>query len=216
MSGFSRSPKLVKGALIVYDDAKNFKKGSFTYRIVFQYNPETMTRSLGVSGSEKIMSSSPRLSGPPVETISLEIYLDATDLLEHPQQNKKAVEVGVHPQLAALESTLYPRKTSVLDNAQLLIQGSLEIIPPERPFILFYWGTKRVLPVKLSSYSVTEEAYDVNLNPIRAKVSIQLQVLSYNDFSKDHPGYNLFMTYQSEKESMAKLSNSMDFGFSGG
>jgi hypothetical protein len=213
MSGFTRSPKLAKGALIIYDDASNYKKGNFTYRVVFQYNPETMKRSISTEDFGKKIKKSPRLNGPPIENISLEIELDATDFLEHPDQNQGAVRVGVHPQLAALESILYPRKSKVLDNALLLSQGYMEIIPPEKPFILFYWGTKRVLPVKLTSYSVTEEAYDANLNPIMAKVSIQLQVLSYADFSENHPGYNLFMTYQSEKESMAKLSNNLDFGF---
>lgn len=217
LTGLTRSPKLLKGALLAYDDVEDYKKGGYTHRVVFQYNPESMTRTLDYPGAAGGKSKGPtRLKGPPVETFTFEIELDATDFLEHPDKYKSAVEMGIYPQLAAFEMMLYPKKKSVLDNARLLSRGSLEIIPQEKPFILFHWGSKRVLPIRLTSYSVTEEAYDVNLNPIRAKVSLRLQVLTYSDFSKDHPGYNLFMAYQSEKENMAKSSNTIDFGYIGG
>lgn len=68
---------------------------------------------------------------------------------------------------------------------------------------LLVWGATRVLPVKLTEFTITEEAFDPLLNPIRAKVGLGMQVLSYNDLTIDHPGYNLFLAHQVIKEAMA-------------
>ena len=67
--------------------------------------------------------------------------------------------------------------------------GTIELVAPEAPLTLFIWGIKRIVPVRLSSFSIAEEAYDVNLNPIRAKVTLGMQVLSYSDLSLTNPGY---------------------------
>ena len=77
---------------------------------------------------------------------------------------------------------------------------------------LFVWGPSRVVPVRLTDFSVTEEAHDTNLNPIRARVSLGLRVLSYNDLSVTHPGHKLFLAHQVAKEAMARLgtTNSLD------
>ena len=70
----------------------------------------------------------------------------------------------------------------------------------EGPFILFVWGPQRVLPVRLTSLSITEEAYDPLLNPIRAKAELSLNVLSYHDLGVLHPGHWLFLAHQMAKE----------------
>ena len=84
---------------------------------------------------------------------------------------------------------------------------TIEVVPPVAPFTLFVWGPKRVLPVRISDFSIVEEAYDVNLNPIRAKVSLGLRVLSYNDLSVLHPGYHIFLAHQVVKEAMAVVGS---------
>jgi len=150
-----------------------------------------------------------------VETISLDAELDATDQLEHPDENRIAASMGIHPQLAALEMMLYPKSGLVIDNAALAALGTMEIVPPEGPFTVFVWGEKRVLPVRLTSFRVTEEAYDTNLNPIRAKVSLTLRVLSYADVSRTHPGYALFLAHQVAKEAMAAISSATAAGTEG-
>ena len=142
-----------------------------------------------------------RLSGPPKETITLSIEIDATDQLE--QANPLTSTVGIHPTLAALEMMLYPKSALVITNTILAALGTIEILPMEAPFILFVWGPQRVLPVRLTSFSITEEAYDSLLNPIRAKVELSLTVLSYQDFSVLHPGYALFLAHQVTKEVLA-------------
>lgn len=200
MSTFPGSPRLLKGAIIGLDPVNPLASA-----IVFQYNPDTMTRRLdartsgGGEGADK--SEALRLTGPPKETITLGIEVDAVDQLE--QANPLAVAMGIYPALAALEMLLYPKSATVIANTVLAQIGNIEIIPPEAPLTLFVWGPQRVVPVRLTSFSITEQAYDTLLNPILAKADLTLQVLSYFDLKITNPGYTLFLAYQIAKEIMA-------------
>ena len=191
---------MLKGALIGVD-VFNAIAGS----IIFQYNPDTLSRTLQVQGAGEsgARSEALRLRGAPVETIKLDVELDATDQLE--SNDPVATAVGIHPQLAALEMLLYPKSALVIANSVLMAAGSLEIVPPVSPLTLFIWGPNRVLPVRVSDFTVTEEAYDTHLNPLRARVALSLRVLSYNDLSLTHPGYALFLTHQVVKETLATV-----------
>jgi hypothetical protein len=151
-----------------------------------------------------------RLKGAPVETIKIDVEIDATDQLE--TANSIATSMGIYPQLSALEMLLYPKSLLVIANTIALAVGTIEIVPPMAPFTLFIWGPKRVLPVRLTDFTITEEAYDVNLNPIRAKVSLGLRVLSYNDLPLTHPGYALFLVHQVVKETMATIGSVGNLG----
>lgn len=200
MTTFPGSPRLLKGALVGLDPLNPLAS-----IVVFQYNPDTLTRRVdarstgGTDGGDR--SEAFRLSGPPKETITLNIEIDAADQLE--QANPLAVTMGVYPTLSALEMLLYPKSAKVIADTVLAQLGNIEIIPPEAPLTLFVWGAKRVLPVRLTSLSITEEAYDTGLNPIRAKVDLSLYVLSYADLKLTHPGYTLFLAHQIAKEIMA-------------
>jgi len=200
MSSFPGSPRLVKGA-IVGVDAMN----PLASVVVFQYNPDTMTRRLEArstgGGDTSDRSEAFRLTGPPKETITLNIEVDATDQLE--QANPLTLISGISPTLSALEMLLYPKSVTVIANSTLAQAGNIEIIPPEAPLTLFVWGATRVLPVRVTDFSITEEAYDPMLNPIRAKVDLTLTVLSYADLKLTNPGYSLFMVHQIVKEVMA-------------
>ena len=203
MTTFPHSPRLLKGAIVGVQ-----LPNPVASVIVFQYNPHTLTRSLQAqtSGGEGgARSETLRLKGPPTETISLEVEVDAADQLEKGQQT--AVSMGIYPQLSALEMLLYPKSTLVIANTVLMATGTIEVIPPSGPFTLFIWGPKRVLPVRLTDFSITEEAHDAKLNPIRARVSLSLHVLSYNDLPLTHPGYHLFLAHQVVKESMAVVGS---------
>ncbi len=197
-------PRLVRGAIVGVDIFNPLASV-----VVFQYNPDTMTRSLQASaaggGAQANRAEATRLTGAPVESINLVVEIDATDQLE--TADPTAVSLGVYPQLSALEMLLYPKSALVIANTVLAALGTIELIPPEAPMTLFIWGVKRVLPVRLTSFSVTEEAYDVNLNPIRAKVTLGLRVLSYNDLSLTNPGYYLFLAHQVMKEVMATIGS---------
>jgi hypothetical protein len=199
----SISPKILKGGIVLLDPVTN----QVLRIIALQYNPETLTRSLqiqgGSGGEGGDRSEALRLKGSPAETLKLEAELDATDQLEFPEQHQNVVESGLHTQLAALEAIVYPHSRQLLANNERASSGMLEIIPMEAPLSLFIWSQNRILPVRLTEFSITEEAFDINLNPIRAKVSIGMRVLNINDLGFNHRGGSLFMTYLQQKEQLA-------------
>ena len=203
MTGFSGSPRLLKGAIVA---VKPLDPAAAV--IAFQYNPDSLTRTLRArtAGSEGDKSEALRLKGPPDETIRLEIELDAADQLD--AGDETAEELGVYPALSRLETLLYPSSSIVLANEALTLLGVIEVIPAEAPLTLLVWGPKRVLPIRLTSFSITEEAFDPNLNPIRAKVSLDLNVLSYDDLGLVTVGGALYLANQMAKESFADLSPS--------
>jgi hypothetical protein len=202
MSAFPGSPRLVKGGLVLVDTLTTAVQRIIT----LQYNPDTLTRSLQIKsiapeGGDRLEAL--RLTGPPVETIKLEAELDAADQLEFPDQNPTVVEAGLAPQLAALEALVYPPSTQIQTNNSLAQAGTLEIDPVEAPLTLFVWSKNRVVPVRLTDVGITEEAFDPQLNPIRAKVSLGLRVLTVNDLPFDHPGNSIFMAYLQQKERLS-------------
>src|SRR5262249_164757 len=135
--------------------------------IALQYNPDSLSRSLQIQaiaeGGDR--SEAFRITSPPVETLKLEAEIDATDQLE--QGDATAEEVGIHPQLAALETMVYPSSGQLQQNNDMAQMGTLEIVPMESALALFVFGRTRVVPVRLTDFSVTEEAFDPSLNPIR-------------------------------------------------
>jgi len=202
MTTFPNSPRLIKGGIVLIDP-----ETSAVQRIItLQYNPDTLSRTLqvqgiGAEGGDR--SEALRLKGPPIETIKLDAEIDATDQLE--QADSDATQVGIHPQLAALETMVYPTSTQLLENNRLAQSGTLEITPMQAPLTLFIWSKDRILPVRLTDFSITEEAFDANLNPIRAKVSLGLRILSIDDLGFDHKGGSLYMSYQQNKERLASM-----------
>ena len=205
------SPRLLKGGLVRVDP----KSSRVLSVIALQYNPDTLSRTLAVQASGTgggrdggDRSQALRLRGAAVETIKLEAEIDATDHLEHPDANADAVHLGIHPQLAALESLVQPRADDLQRNNTLAGSGHLEVLPIETPLTLFVWSRQRVVPVRVTDLSITEEAFDVNLNPIRAKVSLGLRVLSVDDLGFHHRGGTLFMGYLRNKEGLAAKATS--------
>jgi hypothetical protein len=180
--------------------------------VALQYNPDSLTRTLQIQalsgGQDGVRVDALRLRGPAVETIKLEAELDATDQLEFPNDNPIAVKVGLQPQLAQLEMLVNPTVETLAADDALANAGTLEIIPLEQPLTLFVWSKSRVVPVRLTDFSITEEAFDPSLNPIRAKVSLGLRVLNVDDLGFAHPGGRMFMTYLTNKEQLASQATS--------
>jgi hypothetical protein len=203
MSSFPGSPRLLQAALVGVDPANPVASV-----IAFQYNPDSVSRRLEAratgGGDGAARSEAFRLAGPPRETLSITAEIDATDLLE--RGDPLAAELGIYPTLSALELLLYPKTRTVLQNLALSQTGVIEVIPPEAPLTLFVWGPKRVVPVRLTGFAITEEAFDTQLNPIRARVELSLLVLSYADLDPDHPGHGLFIAHQVIKEGMGVLN----------
>lgn len=201
MTAYPPYPRLLKGAIV----ALNSSGTTIASTIPFQYNPETLNRTLQVQAAQSEggdRAEALRLEGAPVETISLDVEIDATDQLE--KLEEPAISLGIYPQLSALETLIYPESRVVVNNMKQAERGTLEIVPMEAPMTLLVWGGKRLLPIRLTDFTITEEAYDTNLNPIRAKVSLTLRVLNYNDLPWNQRGAKLFLAHHKAKERMAK------------
>jgi hypothetical protein len=202
-TGFPNAPRLVRAGIVTMDPDTSAVLGV----IALQYNPDSLTRSMQIqamqAGQDGVRVDALRLRGPAVETIKIEAELDATDQLEFPRQFPLAVKYGLHPQLAQLEMLVNPTVETLQRDDRLANAGTLEIIPLEQPLTLFVWSKNRVAPVRLTDFSITEEAFDPNLNPIRAKVSLGFRVLTIDDIGFSHPGGRVFMSYLSHKEQLA-------------
>ena len=203
MSGSPLSPRLVRCGIVTMDPDTS----AVMSVIALQYNPDSLSRSLQIQampgGQDGVRVDALRLRGPAIETIKLEAEFDATDQLEFPAQFPLAAQYGLPPQLAQLEMLVNPTVETLISDDNLANNGTLEIIPLEQPLTLFVWSKSRVAPVRLTEFSITEEAFDPNLNPIRAMVSLGMRVLNVDDLGFSHPGGRLFMTYLGNKEHLA-------------
>lgn len=202
MTGFPNSPKLIKAGLVLVD-ADTAQVRSV---ISLQYNSDSLSRTLQIQttgGSSNDRIEPVRFKGPAIETFKLEADIDATDQLELADQNPAAVQYGIQPQLAALEALVQPTAAQLSAVDREASTGTLEIAPMLAPLALFVWGKTRIVPVKITEFSITEEAFDPSLNPIRAKVSLSLRALSTDDLGFSTKAGSLFMTYLQTKEQLA-------------
>jgi hypothetical protein len=193
------SPLLQKGAILSLDPTTGIPLG----KIMLQYNPDTLTRSLKPQtvGDEPDRTEIMRLKGPPVETIKCDVEIDATDQLA--SGDSTAMSLGIQPQLSSLELLVYPSSGVLIANEILSLLGTVEILPMESALTVFVWNRNRITPVRITDLSITEEAFDPQLNPIRAKVSLGMRVLNVNDVGFLTPAGALYMIYQITKEGMA-------------
>jgi len=211
MTAFPGSPRLIKGGIVLIDDTT----GTVQRIITLQYNPDTVTRTLQVQGVGQESGDrleALRLKAPAQETIKLDAEIDATDQLEFPDQNPLTAQLGIYPALAALETIIYPQSSLLVSNNSLASLGTLEVMPMEAPLTLFVWSKQRIIPVRLTEFTITEEAFDPALNPIRAKVSLGMRVLSVFDIGFDTKGGNLYLLYQKQKEALSSQSPNGTFG----
>lgn len=216
MADSPRSPQLLKGAVALYDtDAPT----ADPRLVVFQYNPDQVRRSLAnravpqqqQSGGPPAREDVLRVAGPPVETITLSVELDAVDQLEDPNGNQTVAEKGLYPALAALEMSMYPPSLDAEQLERQAAAGEVQVEPANLPLTVLVWGKRRVTPVSITSFSVTEEAFDTRLNPIRAKVDLGLRVLTFLEFPASSVGRDAYIAYQKQKEELAReFANSSD------
>ena len=196
------SPRLMKGGIVTLDPDTGILRGL----IALQYNPDTLTRKL----QPQAVADQPdrteilRLKGPPIETISVVAEIDATDQLA--ASDPIALTLGIQPQLSALELLVYPSSIDLILNEALTLLGTIEILPMEQPLAVFVWNATRITPVRITSIDITEEAFDTNLNPIRAKVTLDMRVLNVNDTGFLNPAGVLYMVYQVQKEALALVN----------
>lgn len=201
-------PQTLRGALV------SLPNGGGRHRVIaFQYNPSSIRRSLEpqmVGGEENDRSRAVRYTSAPVQTIQLEIEFDATDALA--EGDAVAESLGILPQLAALELLAYPNSSAVARREAKATEGVMEVAPLTAPQVLFIWGDQRVMPVRLTGFSIQEEGFDAQLHPIRAVVSISMRVLNDSDLDSKNHEYHLFQAYQKNLESEAQHSTQVRLG----
>ncbi|MFF5520200.1 hypothetical protein [Streptomyces coeruleorubidus] len=214
MTRYADIPKPIRSGIVLVDP----ERGTPQRIIVLQFNPDTLERSLspqsaggsgdsggGGSGSGD-RNEALRLKGPAQETWKFTAEIDATDQFEI------AAPDGIHPQLAVLEMLVQPTSAQLREASRLSKKGTIEISPIEMPLTLFTWGSKRVMPVRLTELSINESAFDVNLNPIRASLSIGLKVLTVSDLPLGHPGAELYYAHLAQKERLAGAARTAGLG----
>jgi hypothetical protein len=201
-SEFPRSPRVQKGGLVAYQLPELLPT-----IVVFQYNPDEVARTLrsrGSSGGGR--GDANRVNGPPDESLTFTVEIDAADQLERPGENALTVQHGLHPVIAALEGLLYPPYPAVIANEALALAGSAFVLGEQAPLALLVWGPRRVLPVQVESLTIREEAFDQALNPIRARVELTLRVLTYRDLDVTNPGYWVYLAAFTQKEALAAMN----------
>jgi hypothetical protein len=206
---FPGSPQVLKCGIVLLDP----DTGAIGRVIAMQYNPDSLTRTLQpklVGTDTPDHAEATRLKGPPIETIKLDTEIDAVDQLA--AGDSAAGRLGIHPQLAALEARVCPSSAQLHSSRRLADSGALEIAPMLAPLTLFVWSRQRILPVRLTDLSITEEAFDPGLNPIRAKVSLSLRVLSVDDLGFDQTGGSLYLAYLMNKERLASSTGLATLG----
>lgn len=204
MAGMPDPPRVARGGIVLVDPAS----GRAVRTIPFQYNPDTLTRtlqpqSIGAEPGDRLEAL--RLKGPPHETYKLDAEFDATEQLDHPDDNPVEAANGLFPLLSALELSIYPDVDQLLAENQLAAAGMIEIAPIEAPLTVLVLGQSRVLPVRLTDLTITEEAFDTSLNPIRVKVSISARVLTVDDLGFAHRGGLLYLNHHRGKARYAAL-----------
>jgi hypothetical protein len=197
--------------------------GALPNIIVFQFNPDRVTRTpkivrvppadTGVGNQDSRQQPG---TGEPSESMSFTLRIDATDQLAN--SNPIAATSGILPTLSAVELLMVPIAPVSIDLFNLSGGPKPHQHPPSKlPATLFFWGPFRLFPVEITSLSITETEYSPLLIPIRAEVSVSLQVLTPSQLQADDAiARGAYKYSQGVKQAMAalNLANAVDFGVS--
>jgi hypothetical protein len=211
VTGFPGAPRMLRGGLVRIDPATLTRLDV----VVFQYNPDTVSRSIqprAIGGEPGDRLEVLRLTGPPHESIKFDAEFDASEQLEQPNDpaNEPYAEQGLLPVLAVIERLVTPTAQELQAVDALYDQGMMEVAPVEAPLTVLVWGAKRVVPVLVTGLSITEDAFDPKLQPIRVKVSFEFKVLTSSDLPLQHIGGSLYVAYRQSVEQLAGLVSSND------
>jgi len=199
------SGPLAKGALVRYLPTSP----PTPLATLFQYNPETMVHTWTQPqpvGKPGVESGNPQaVPGLPGESFQFTIFLDADDDVVSGVQalQQTAQQSGVGARLAALEMLLYPYPLpqTQLPSGQVLLgtasaasasSGSSAAptwnLPNSTlPVVLFYWNQNRIVPVRVTTLTITETLYDTDLNPTHAQAQLSLRVVTPIEFAAANP-----------------------------
>jgi hypothetical protein len=191
--------------------------------VVFQFNPVQVTRTPSMAQPPPLPNNTGNIDSLqqpnlPGESMSFSLRVDANDQLA--QSNPVAAASGILPTLCALELLMVPKGALSINLSSLVSGGStpapFQLPPNKLPTVLFFWGPFRIVPVAITSMTITETEYDTLLNPVRAEVSINLQVLIPSQLAGDTLANGAYSYSQGVKEVMAalNLANAASIGVS--
>jgi hypothetical protein len=221
-TGLRRSPKFEKGALVQL--VKDLV-GVVPNVIAFQYNPEKLSHTLTPWNPFEVDQTQRGAKAPtvqpfdPKESFTLTLEIDATNELE--DDNAVAKRVGIADRLAALKKLTQPSQGLIGDlvaSARALTgKAASQAFRPTVPVVLFVWGPGRILPVRVTSFSVEETLFSPSLHPLQATVTLGLEVLTpdvfkcQNDTAADIAvaAYNL-TRLQEDTLAVAHIANNLD------
>ena len=221
-TGLRRSPKFEKGALVQLVKGLT---GVVPNIIPFQYNPEKLSHTLTPWNPFEVDQTQRGAQAPtvqpfnPKESFNLTLEIDATNDLE--DDNLVAKRVGVADRLAALKKLTLPTEGLIGDlvaSARALVgKAAKQAVRPTVPVVLFVWGPSRILPVRVTSFSVEETLFSPTLHPIQATVTLGLEVLTPDVFKCQRDitadiavaAYN-FTKLQEDTLAAAHIANNLD------
>jgi Contractile injection system tube protein len=221
-TGLKRSPRFEKGALVQLVKGLT---GVVPNVIPFQYNPEKLSHTLTPWNPFEVDQTQRGSQAPtvqpfdPKESFNLTLEIDATDDLE--DNNPVAKRVGVADRLAALKKLTLPTEGLIGDliaSARALVgKAAKHAVRSTVPVLLFVWGPGRILPVRVTSFSVEETLFSPSLHPIQATVTLGLEVLTPDVFKCQHDitadiavaAYN-FTKLQEDTLAAAHIANNID------
>src|SRR5262249_30199747 len=162
-TGLTSSPKFEKGALV---QLVKGLAGVVPNVIPFQYNPEKLSHTLTLWNPSEVDQTQRGAQAPtvqpfdPKESFTLTLEIDASNDLE--DDNPVAKRVGVADRLAALKKLTLPSEGSAGDRITIavatarvtVVRANRQAVRPTVPVVLFVWGPGRILPVRVTSFSV--------------------------------------------------------------
>ena len=222
-TGYSRSPKIVKGALVqLLQDII----GVIPNIIVFQYNPTTLTRQLTPWDPMAVDQTQRGSQAPTVQPFDIQetfsafkIELDATDDLE--DGKILAETTGIESRLAALRKLTQASQGllgDLIESAKSLVGAAEdEARRPTVAPILLVLGPRLILPVRVKTFSVEETLFSPAYFPLHATVTMDLEVLTPDVFrcQEDVAGkiaiaaYN-FTRLQEDAQALLNVANNVD------
>jgi hypothetical protein len=214
-NGYTRSPKIQKGAFVQLAETLGIPLPNI---VPFQFNPSKMTRSLKAWNPLQVDENNRGQLAPaaqpfdPEETITMTLELDAADHLEGDQFI--ANTFGIGDRIAALEAMLFAAQTplgQLVSLAASLLTGAQPLARPTVPVTFLVWGIGRMVPVRITEYSIEEQMFLPSLRPIQASINIKLQVLTPESFKCiDTPSVTLakaaYSFYRTQQTVLALLN----------
>ena len=216
-----------QGAFAVFDGDTPEELVSMSRFLPFRFNPEQLSRQLsieqaqgqgaqpsaaGTSGGDGGSSTDQGAdadSGALKEAFTVTLRFDLAAREE--TKSNLPVEFGVLPEISALEDLLHPTETAADQPSD---GGESVRARSRRPLVLFIWGERRVVPVKITGMTINEQFFNGQLYPTRAEVEVSLETLGEGD-ARDNTRVAASLRFTADnrrKMSRIYLDNAADQG----